>query len=265
MKLQILPARQGLQWVREGVRLFFRRPLALFGLFMLGLALAQLLLLAPVLGPFAASFIVPPVMLGLMMAAREVADGRFPMPHVLWRSLMGQPAQRRPMLVLCVVYMVLVNLLLLITQAFDDGQAQALLAQHGGQLTPELLRDPAMQAALQSLQKQMMLSVALMLPVNVLFWHAPALAHWHQTPAPKALFFSAVGVLRNAPAYLLYALGWFGLSTGAWLLLMLLTSLLGSPALAFRAITPLALMLGAMVSTSTWPAFRDTFSAPVEK
>ena len=33
MKLRVVPARIGAQWVREGLRMFFRQPLAFTGLF----------------------------------------------------------------------------------------------------------------------------------------------------------------------------------------------------------------------------------------
>lgn len=42
MKLQLVPARQGLVWVRNGLRVFARQPLAMTGLFfmfMTGLSL----------------------------------------------------------------------------------------------------------------------------------------------------------------------------------------------------------------------------------
>ena len=38
MKLNIVPARTGTQWVREGVRTFFKQPLAMAGLFFMFMA-----------------------------------------------------------------------------------------------------------------------------------------------------------------------------------------------------------------------------------
>ena len=50
MKLNLVPARQGLLWVRQGVRAFFRQPLALSGLFFLFIAIMSLASLVPLLG-----------------------------------------------------------------------------------------------------------------------------------------------------------------------------------------------------------------------
>jgi hypothetical protein len=42
MKLQILPAKQGLLWVRLGIRTFWRQPLAMTGQFFLFMGLLSL-------------------------------------------------------------------------------------------------------------------------------------------------------------------------------------------------------------------------------
>ncbi len=46
MKLHIVPARTGLEWVRLGIRVFWRQPMALAALFVVPV----LAILAPVLG-----------------------------------------------------------------------------------------------------------------------------------------------------------------------------------------------------------------------
>mgnify|MGYP006155336157 CR=1 FL=1 len=50
MKLRIVPAGTGLQWVKLGVKTFFRQPLALSGLFFMFMAVVSLLQLLPVVG-----------------------------------------------------------------------------------------------------------------------------------------------------------------------------------------------------------------------
>ena len=83
MKLNILPPRQGVLWVKLGVKTFFRQPLALSGLFFIFMALMSILSMVPVLGNALALALLPGVTLGLMAATQEAVKGKFPMPTVL--------------------------------------------------------------------------------------------------------------------------------------------------------------------------------------
>ena len=66
MKLHIVPAKQGLVWVQQGIRTFWRQPLAFTGLFFLFIAWVSLLSMIPVLGSALALLILPAATLGLM-------------------------------------------------------------------------------------------------------------------------------------------------------------------------------------------------------
>jgi hypothetical protein len=56
----------------------------------------------------------------------------------------------------------------------------------------------------------MWVAMALYLPLSLLFWHAPALVHWHGVPPLKSLFFSLVACMRNFKAFTLFGLAWVG-------------------------------------------------------
>ena len=47
MLLHTVPARQGLQWVLQGMRTFWKQPLAMSGLFFLFMALVSLVSMVP--------------------------------------------------------------------------------------------------------------------------------------------------------------------------------------------------------------------------
>ena len=51
MKLNIVPARTGLQWVRQGITVFWRQPMALSALFFMTMAAMSLATLLPLVGP----------------------------------------------------------------------------------------------------------------------------------------------------------------------------------------------------------------------
>jgi hypothetical protein len=103
--------------------------------------------------------------------------------------------------------------------------------------------------------------MALYLPISLLFWHAPALVHWHGISPVKSLFFSFVACIRNAGAFFMYGLGWFGVFLGMGIVLSLVTGLTGSTGFMAAAIMPLALLMAAMFSTSIYFTFRDSFVA----
>ena len=76
MKLQIVPARTGLQWVQLGLRTFKSQPLALAALFFLGMASMSLVTAVPLVGPVIALALLPCISLTMMVAASEAAHGR---------------------------------------------------------------------------------------------------------------------------------------------------------------------------------------------
>ena len=100
MKLNIVPARTGTQWVREGVRTFFKQPLAMAGLFFMFMASLSVAAFVPLVGGLLALVLVPALTAGLMAAAREAEAGRFPMPMTLFIAFRQGPQATRAMLML---------------------------------------------------------------------------------------------------------------------------------------------------------------------
>jgi hypothetical protein len=212
-------------------------------------------------GDVIALALVPAFTVGMMHAAREVTEGRFPMPVVLATAFRQSPAKTRSMLVLGALYALAVMFIIGFTALMDDGRLSELLAQHGGRITPEMMADPQLQQAARASMRQMGVASLLYLPVSILFWHAPALVHWHDVPVVKSLFFSAVGVLRNTKAYLIYGIGWVTVTMAAWLLLLMVAGMLGSVGLAIGGMFPVSLVIATMLSASLWATFRDSFTA----
>ena len=251
-----------MQWVREGIRIFFRMPLAFAGLFLMFLVATAVLAMIPVVGEVLALVLLPAATVGLMAATRQAVDGRFPLPATLLVAFRQSPRQTRAMLMLGIIYAGALLLIVAITSLLDDGQLAQLMAKQGSAgLTPELLADPAMQQAARSAINQMLVACLLYVPVSMLLWHAPALVHWYGLPVGKSLFFSAVAVLRNTRAYLVYGLGWTAVTGVAWVCLLMVAGMLGSLGLALGGLVPLNLLLASMFYASLWFTFRDSFAA----
>jgi hypothetical protein len=252
MKLHIVPAQHGAMWARMGVRVFWRQPLAFTGLFFIFMTVMSLCSLIPVVGSFLALALIPAITLGLMAATREVEMGKFPMPTVLAVAFRAGNARKRDMMVLGVLYACgLIGVMML--TALVDGGALARIYLMGGSLDTETLMQPEFQNALW-------LSMLFYLPLSALFWHAPALVHWHGVPAVKSLFFSIVACMRNWRAFMVYGLMWTFIFFGTILSITLISGLTDSD-WASAALLPATLMLAAMFFCSIYFSFRDSFVA----
>ena len=254
MKLNILPARTGIAWVKQGMRTFFRQPLALAGLFFMFMAVMTVASQVPVIGFVLAMTLLPAATLGLMVATRQASDGRFPMPLVLLAAFRAGRQQARAMLVLGALYAVgfLVTLGL---SSLADGGDFARVYLGGAAPTREMMLEPSFQGA-------MWLFIGLHLPLSLMFWHAPALVHWHGFPPIKSLFFSLLACLRNFWAYAVFALMWLAVLIFVVALVSTLGGLLGQPSLAGDLLFPALLLLASMFFTSLYFTFEDTFGPP---
>ena len=258
MKLNIVPARTGMAWVKLGVRAFWRQPMALAALFFMTMAAMSLASLVPFIGPAIALTLLPSATLAMMVAAAEATQGRFPTPAVLLVAFRTGRQRLKDMLQLGALYAVGFLGIMGLSALIDGGQfAQVYLG--GAPLTKEVAEDPGFQSA-------MWLSMALYLPLSLLFWHAPGLVHWHSVPPIKALFFSIVACVRNLGAFLVYGLGWLGVFILGGVVAAMVTALLTVAGVGGSAAGGImvggAMMMAAMFFTSVVFTFRDCFAPP---
>ena len=254
MKLNIVPASEGAQWVKQGIRTFFRQPLALSGLFFMFMAIVSVLSIVPFLGSLLALVILPACTLGLMAATREAVAGKFPMPSIMASAFRAGKAKTQSMLVLGVIYALGV-LLVMGASALADGGQFARLYLLGGTITREMVMEPAFQSAIW-------LALILYTPLSMLFWHAPALVHWHDMPPVKSLFFSGVVCLRNFRAFLVFGLVWMVIFLLAGVMVTLLATVIGGPEIAGVAMFPAAMLMAAMFFTSIYFTYQASFETP---
>jgi len=251
MKLHIVPARTGFQWVKLGAQTFLRQPLAMAGLSFMSTAAITVLSLVPVIGALLSVALIPAITLGLMAASREAQQGRFPMPTVLVTAFRAGPANTRAMLILGAMYTAAVLLVVNVGALFATDVAPAMGAANG-EVTPEQVRAMFGNPGLW-------VTMVLSLPVLMAFWHAPALVHWHGVTPLKSLFFSLMASWANKGAMLLYGVGWMAVILMAAVVMNLLAALFGSAALLNLVVFPMALLLAAMFQSSIWFTVRDSF------
>lgn len=254
MKLNIVPPRTGLQWVKLGVKTFFRQPLAMAGLFFMFMAASSVLSLVPLLGTAIALALVPATTVGLMAASREASQGRFPMPSTLISAFRAGPANTRAILTLGAMYAAGLMLALGVASLFTPELAP-VVELPGGEVSSEMVRNMFASPSLW-------VAVALCLPLLMAFWHAPALVHWHGVSPLKSLFFSFLACWSNKGAMLLYFVGWFGVFMLVGLVMSLLGALLGGAEALNLVLYPMVLFMASMFQTSIYFTFVDSFVAP---
>lgn len=252
MKLHIVPARTGLLWVKLGIQTFWRQPLAMSGLFFMFLAMLSVVTALPIIGVALALVVLPAATLGLMAGTEQASQGKFPMPSILISGFRTDAQRTRAMLVLGALYAVGFLSLMGLSALMDGGQFASLYLI-GGKVTEELVMQSSFQAA-------MWFAMLLYVPLSLLFWHAPALVHWHGMPPLKSLFFSAMAGYKNWGAFAVFGAAWMGLLMLAAITVSLIASLLGSPALAAMLMLPVALLIMAMFFSSLYFTFRDSFT-----
>jgi uncharacterized membrane protein YhdT len=253
MKLNLVSARTGILWVKLGIQTFFKQPIALTGLFFMYMAVISIASLIPLLGSALALGLLPAATLGLMAASREATKGNFPMPSVLVSAFRAGRQRMRAMLVLGLLYAMGFLFIMGISAIFDGGQF-ARLYLVGGKITREMVNSGEFQSA-------MWVSVLLYLPLSLLFWHAPALVHWHGEPPVKSLFFSLIACWRNKWALTLYGVTWLALFIVVGFVISLTAGLMSSPEVGALIMMPTALLMAAMFFTSIYFTFRDSFVA----
>ncbi len=263
MKLHIVPARTGLDWVKSGIRVFWRQPLAMAALFFMTMAAMSLATLLPLVGPALALALLPASTLVMMVAAAEATQGRFPTPGVMLLALRTGRERLRDLVLLGALYAAGFLAVMGISALFDGGLfAQVYLG--GEPMTREIAEDPRFQTA-------MWVSLVLYLPLSLLFWHAPGLVHWHGVPPVKSLFFSIVACVRNLGAFTVFGLGWLGVFVVGGVLISLAASLFAAlgllgagaaPGLIGSLMVGMALAMAAMFFSSVVFTFRDCFEPP---
>jgi uncharacterized membrane protein len=226
-------AGRGWGWIAEGWGLFKEQP---WMWMLIWIVLLVMLLLAlnfiPILGPIASAILWPVFSAGLVLGCRETAEGgKLEFGHLFagFRERLGTLAGVGGIALLA-------SLAIALVVGFGMGVGFATLLGGAKPATPEA----ATAVALAGL-----VMLALMLPLFMAMWFAPALVVFHERGALEAMKESFTGCLRNIVPFLVY--GVIGL------------------ALAVLASIPLGLgwlVMGPVFVISIYTAYRDVFFRP---
>jgi hypothetical protein len=265
LRLLSVQPRQGWRWVTQGVRLWWRHPLAFSGLLALFLlAVTLIMVLVPWVGGIIGLCMVPLLSLGFMVASRSALQGGPVHALQLVEGLRHpQSQQLRAQLLICLAYGVTTMMVIALADLVDGGlfeDFQRALSRTG----PDGKADPQLMPILLNpmLYAGMAVRLGLTSLLSIPFWHAPALVHWGGQTAMQALFSSTLALWRTRAAFALYMVGWITVVVSVAVLLTILATLVGMPRIVVGLTMPIALPLTAAFYVSLWFSFVDTFGTP---
>lgn len=254
MKLLTVPASRGVSWMLGGFQVFARQPLAYTALFMVFLFGLMLLISLPSIGALLALVLVPAANVGFVLASEAVQAGRVPSPALLVAALRGARPRTVVMLQLGLAYAMAALVAMWLIERVDpgfDANLAAFVKQTQGAKEAQLPDG--------NLQSGLLLRLLLPLPVTLLFWHAPVVAHRSNVGVAQALFASVVACWRNRGAFALYGLTWTVLPALLGLVLLAFFALIGLPQLAVLPMVPLLLMCSTAFYASLYFSVADCF------
>jgi len=257
LALKHVPAARGAQWVRDGFRLYARRPLGFTGLFLVFLFAAMMALFVPWIGGALQMALVPMLSLGFMVASATARQGGPVLPGAFVVPLTGPRDRRRALLLLCTGYGLAAMALIWLSNWLSDGQLIELQRQLGTGQAPAEEVDAL--AADRGVFVGFLTLVCGAAALSIPFWHAPALVWWGAQGPAQALFSSTLAMWRAKGAFVVYGLTWVGLIFGFALASALVFGLLGAPQIAGVLAIPVGLLFTTVFYVSLLGTFEDSF------
>lgn len=245
-----LPARAGIDWIRQGFTLFRKQPAELSMLFLLYMLLMYTLVMIPLLGQLLPLLLMPVFTQAFMQACADIEAGQKVRPALLLTGFRS-PALGT-LLQLGALYMLAAIGAVAASALIDGGIFWQLMS---GQLKPD-----AEGAAVSSLPLAMLFAALVYLPFAMGFWHAAPLIAWQRMGLFKAIFYSFFAVRRCGRAFIAYALGWIavGIAIPAFVS-ALLGILLGKTLVTVMLLMPLSVILTLVMYCSFYPTYTAVF------
>jgi hypothetical protein len=251
MQAATLPLVSGWQWIQDGIRIFKRQPLAMFFWSLATGFLITVSYLIPLFGQIALIVVTPLLTFITLCACRHIAAGR-PMLLSMWLEPLSDAGTRKRLIALGFAYLCCCLIGgFLATLPFTDSLMKAISAD--GTI------DQA--ALMQAIRGPFITFGLIYVLISALFWHAPALIGWHKIKFTQALFFSVVACWRNKWPFLLYGLSWAAVFFAIQMLGDFLTGLGMADGTMQIVLTPVNIIVAAILYCSFYPAYISVFGA----
>ena len=229
-----VPMGNGWTWFAAAWSLFRAAAGTWIGMLLALIVIGFVANLLPMIGPLVLTVLWPVFIAGLMIASRTLEDGNEPKFTVLFA---GFQQRFGPLILLGVISLVISLAIVFAVVALTGVQIFAI----GTATSPE-----AVLTAMFSIAFAGLLMAALMLPLVMATWFAPALIVFHDMGVLAAMKASFVGCMKNVLPFLLY--GVIALVAGA---IASVPFLLGW------------LVLGPLLFASVYTGYRDIYFEPI--
>ncbi|MCE4553218.1 BPSS1780 family membrane protein [Pelomonas cellulosilytica] len=256
LHLQQVPATNGRLWIRHGLRVFRREPLAFLGLMGLAAVGSLLLSVLPFIGPVLGLMALPVCSLGFMLATHQVLQKQRPTVAVFLAPLRLTAERRNRQLMLSASFALVALAVLLGANAIDGDATRIVMELMAKDGAPE---DIARAASDPRILFGALLRFGGLALLSVPYWHAPALIHWGGQGVAQALFSSTLALWRNKGAFALNGVLWMAVFLALSGTLALLVSLLGVPQVLPFVMLTTGMFAWAVFYASLYFTFVDCF------
>lgn len=192
-----IPAKTGLQWIKEGYQTFKLQPFGFLMLFAAYFLIKQLVGFIP-FGDFLSLIAFPIFIMAIAQSCIDVKNGKRIRLSVF---LVPLKSKHLPSLLsLGLLYPISIYIALGLSTLADGGTLWQLFL---GSAPPDL------EAATQGhVILSILIAAFISIPSSMAFWYAAPLIMWQDMPLKKALFYSFFAVYKAIKAFLLYAIIW---------------------------------------------------------
>jgi uncharacterized membrane protein len=223
-------AGRGWDWIAAGWELFKKQAGMWIALVLVAIVIFVVLAMIPIVGSLATFVLSPVFAAGVLVAARNVDEGR---ALEIGNLFAGFRERLGPLATVGAIYLGAAVAIALVVGLATGASIFTMLDAGGEAMTP---------AAALTVILALLIMLALLLPVVMAVWFAPALVMFHDKGAVDAMKESFSGCLRNIVPFLVYGI------------VMLVFSVIASIPLALGW-----LILGPVLCTSFYTSYKDIY------
>jgi len=206
MEIRQVSAGQGWQWIVDGFALFRKNPLIWIVLFVIYFIILMVVSIIPLVGPLVMSLLAPVFAAGFMLACRDLENGNELEVRHLIAGFMHNTGQLVTVGGLYLVGSIVIMGVMMFAGGGAILGAAALNGMQGGE-PPDVAI-----GAIGGMMIALLAALALLVPLLMAYWFAPALVFFNDMPAAQAMKASFSACMKNWLSFTVYGAAGLGLT-----------------------------------------------------